>query len=81
MFKGCCWCNGWDCFNAGTGLETWIFSLAGICSKAETGVKAGTGSDAGIQENNSLGNPTKTVYPVMMNNITIPLITIFCLLF
>jgi hypothetical protein len=37
--------------------------------------------DAGIHWNNSSGNPTKTIYPAMMDNINIPLITIFCLSF
>jgi hypothetical protein len=72
---------------AGIDLDAGTDSDAGIGSKAGTGVKARTGSDArtgldaGIQENSSSGNPTKTIYPVIMDNITIPLITIFSLFF
>lgn len=57
------------------------FMDAGICSKDEVGSKAGIGLDAAIRGNNSSGNPTKTMYPVMIDNITTALITIFYLSF
>jgi hypothetical protein len=71
----------------GIGLDAGTVSNIRIISESGTGMKAGIGSDAGtvsdpgIQRNNSLGNSTKTMYPVMMDNITTPLITIFCLFF
>jgi hypothetical protein len=57
--------------DSGTGLD------AGIGLKAGIGSDARTGLGAGIWGSNSLENLTKTMHPVMMNNITIPLITIF----
>lgn len=71
----------------GIGLDAGTGSDIRIISEAGTGVMAGIGSDdgtvldPGIQESNSLGNSTKTMYPVMMYNITTPLIAIFCLFF
>jgi hypothetical protein len=73
--------DAWICFDAGTGSDAGIFSEARICSKAVSGVKAGIGSDAGTLRNNSLENHTKTMYAVMIDNITTPLITIFYLFF
>jgi hypothetical protein len=73
--------------STGTSLEDGIGSMTGIFSEAGTGVKAGigsdagTGSDPGIRGNNYLGNSAKTMYPVMIDSITTPLITIFCLFF
>jgi hypothetical protein len=54
---------------------------ARIGSKAGVGSDAGNGLDTRIWGNNSSGNPTKLVYPMMMDNITVLLITIFCLFF
>jgi hypothetical protein len=57
--------------DAGTGSDTGISSEAGTLVKAGIGSDAGTGSDSGIRGNNSLGNSTETMSPVM---IVLPLL-------